>query len=171
MKVSYIIWFIIVLLFSMLQASWPDWLRVQNVMPDLGLILVIYFALFYGEERAMYTGVLTGLYQDTSSSSVLGHHVLCLVVTGYIFGRLSSRLISEHPAIKAGLVFLGALLHGTLYNFVHYLQSPYTNVLYVFFTNAVPSAFYSAVLTPLVFWILQTIFKWVEPAPVELVNR
>ncbi len=159
MYLNHIIWIIIIFILSVLQTSWPDILRVQGVIPDLGLIMVIYFALFYGEERAMFTGVFAGIYQDIASNTTLGHHVLCLVITGFIFGKLSGRLISEHPAIKSALVFAGALLHGILFNLIVYLQDPYTNLFYVIFINTVPSAFYSALMTPIIFWLLQQIFR------------
>ena len=162
MAVNYIIWIIVIFILSVVQTSWPEILRVQGVVPDLGLIMVIYFALFYGEERAMFTGVLAGIYQDIASNTSLGHHVLCLVVTGFIFGKLSGRLISEHPAIKSALVFAGALLHGVIFNVITYLQDPYTNFMYVLFINTIPSAFYSAIMTPIVFWLLHYLFQFSE---------
>lgn len=162
MAVNYIIWLIVIFIISVVQTSWPEILRVQGVVPDLGLIMVIYFALFYGEERAMFTGVLAGIYQDIASNTSLGHHVLCLVVTGFIFGKLSGRLISEHPAIKSALVFGGALLHGVIFNIITYLQDPYTNFLYVLFINTIPSAFYSAIMTPIIFWLLHYTFLFSE---------
>jgi len=162
MNINHIIWIIIVLILSVLQTGWPDILRVQGVTPDLGLIMVIYFALFYGEERAMFTGLFAGIYQDIASNTPLGHHILCLVITGFIFGKLSGRLISEHLAIKSALVFGGAILHGILFNIIVYLQDPYTNFTYVIFINTVPSAFYSALMTPFVFWLLQQIFRFTD---------
>lgn len=162
MYIHYIVWILVVFIFSIIQTSWPDFLRIQGVIPDLGLIIVIYFALFYGEERAMFTGLLAGIYQDIASNTTLGHHILCLVITGYIFGRLSGRLMSEHPAIKSALVFGGALLHGILFNIIVYFQDPYTNIVYVIFINTVPSAFYSALMTPFVFWILQYTFRFTD---------
>jgi len=162
MNINHIIWIIIVLILSVLQTGWPDILRVQGVTPDLGLIMVIYFALFYGEERAMFTGLFAGIYQDIASNTALGHHILCLVITGFICGKLSGRLISEHPAIKSALVFGGAILHGILFNIIVYFQDPYTNLIYVIFINTVPSAFYSALMTPFVFWLLQQIFRFTD---------
>ncbi len=162
MSLNYFVWTIIILIFSVTQTSWPDMLRIQGVIPDFGLIMVIFFALFYGEERAMFTGLFAGIYQDIASNTTLGHHVLCLVITGFIFGKLSGRLVSEHPAIKSALVFGGALLHGVLFNIIVYLQDPYTNIIYVIFINTVPSAFYSALMTPFIFWILQYIFRFTD---------
>ncbi len=171
MKLNYFLWIIIIILLSVLQTSWPEILRIQGVIPDLGLIMVIYFALFYGEERAMFTGILTGIYQDIASNLTLGHHVLCLVITGFIFGKLSGRLLSEHPAIKSALVFFGAVLHGIIFNIIVYLQNPYTNIIYVIFINTVPTAFYSALLTPIIFWLLHQLFRFTEFSPIYLSGK
>ncbi len=156
---------------SVIQTGWPEVLQIQGVVPDLGLIMVIFFALFYGEERAMFTGILAGIYQDIASNTSLGHHILCLVITGFIFGKLSSRLLSEHPAIKSGLVFMGALLHGLLFNVITYLQDPYTNFFYVLFVNTVPSAFYSALMTPIIFWLLHHVFRLSEIKTFKVINK
>jgi cell shape-determining protein MreD len=94
-------WLIVVILAALLQTTWPEALKLQDVLPDFILLLTVFFALNYGEEIAMYTGVIGGLYQDTASNKILGHHVICLIIVGYVVGRLSNRLITDHPAIKA----------------------------------------------------------------------
>lgn len=154
-----LIWFVLVAFAALLQTTWPDALKVQEVLPDITLLLVVYFALNAGEERAMYTGLLGGIYQDVASNSVLGHHVLCHVIVGYVVGRISMRLITDHPAIKAGLVFAAALADGILFSTVLFVQEPSVGFLYTVVASVVPGAFYTAVLTPFVFAGLSLIFE------------
>lgn len=153
-----ILWFIVVVLAALLQTTWPDSLKIEGVIPDLTLVLVVYFAIAEGEERAMLTGLLGGVYQDVASSSVLGHHVICLVLVGYTVGRFSTRLVTEHPAIKAGLVFCAGIAHGILYTFIAYVQRPDLGLIYTIATSVVPSAFYSALVTPLAYYVLAWLF-------------
>lgn len=153
-----IFWFITVAACALLQTTWPDGLKLQGVLPDLPLLVVVYFAVFEGEERAMFTGLIGGIYQDVASNAVLGHHVFCLVALGYFAGRLSTRLITEHPAVKAGLVFLSALGAGILYVGIQYVQQPSAGALDPILTSVIPSAFYTACITPVVFYILRLIF-------------
>jgi len=154
-----LVWFTIVVTAALLQATWPDRLKLQQVLPDLCLILVVYFAISEGEERAMFTGVVGGIYQDVASNAVLGHHVLCLVCVGYAAGRIATRLVTEHPAVKAGLVFAAGLAHGILFQSILYIQNPDNGFIYPVATLAAPAAFYTALVTPLMFFLVNWIMR------------
>jgi len=153
------LWTATVIVLALVQTTWPDFLTLQGVTPDLTLMLVVFFAIAEGEERAMFTGALGGLYQDVASKAVLGHNILCLVVIGYAVGRLSTRLVTEHPAVKAGLVLLAGLAQGTLYTSIAYVQEPATPVIRTILTSVVPASFYTALITPLVFIVLAKMFQ------------
>ena len=88
-----LLWAVIVVATALVQTTWLDAIRLQGVLPDLTLLLVVYFAIADGEERAMFTGVLGGLYQDVAGNAVLGHHIVCHVIVGYVAGRVAQRLI------------------------------------------------------------------------------
>lgn len=153
-----LLWLIVTVAAALVQTTWLDIIRIQGVLPDLTLLLVIYFAVTDGEERAMFTGLLGGLYQDVASDAALGHHVLCLVIVGYATGRMARRLIADHPAVKAGLVFAASVAHGLLYLMIQYVHDPEnTRVLYAFGTTTLPGAFYTALCTP-AFYVLSLLF-------------
>lgn len=154
-----IIWVVMVIAAALIQTTWLDLIRLQGVLPDLPLLLVVYFALAEGEERAMLTGVLAGTYQDVASNAILGHHILCNVVVGYIAGRVATRLIIEHPAVKVGMVLCASLLHGFLYNAISYVQNPDLGIIFPLATSVIPGAFYTALVTPFVFFACSRIFR------------
>lgn len=154
----YLFWGLFTLLAAMIQTNWPNLLKLQEVSPDIILVFLVYFAIAFGEEWAMFTGLLGGLYLDVAVGTTLGHHVLCYVVTGYILGRLSTRLITEHAAIKAGAVFMAGAGWGVLYASIQYVQRPQSGMIQPLISNIIPTAFYSAILTPLVFVTLDRIF-------------
>ncbi len=139
---------------ALIQTTWLDVVKFQGVVPDLTLLLVVYFAMADGEERAMFTGLIGGIYQDVAGNYTLGHSVACLVIVGYLVGRVSTRLIIENPAVKAGLVLLAAIVHGVLFTVILYVQKPHISALHTIGTAVVPGAFYTAVITPLVFLVL-----------------
>jgi len=159
-----LLWLATVVVLALVQTTWPDFLTFQGVSPDLTLILVVYFAIAEGEERAMFTGAVGGIYQDVASKVILGHNILCLVLIAYGVGRLSTRLVTEHPAVKAGLVFLAGLAQGILYTVILYVQFPDTPVIGTILTSVVPASFYTALITPFLFVILSRIFGG-RPAP------
>ena len=152
-------WAMTVIVASLLETTWVEAIRVMDVVPDLTLLIVVYFGVMNGPERAMFTGLLGGVFQDVASNSVLGHHVLCYVIVGYAVGRISARLATEHPAVKAGLVFLSGLAFGLISTMVLYVQNPDSGAMHSIAARAVPGAFYSALFTPVLFFVLDFTFR------------
>ena len=155
--VKNVIWLVLVSFMSLLQMTCLEPLAIGGVLPDLTVLMVVFFALIDGEERAMFTGTLGGLFQDVAGDAVLGHHVLGLVIVGFVVARINLRLVTEHPAVKAGLVFGASMGAGLLYTAILYVQDPIGIGLQVVVTRTVPGAFYTAMVTPLLFWCLQRI--------------
>ncbi len=56
---------------------------------DLTLLVVVYFSLFWGGERALVLGFLTGLCHDALSSEVLGLSALSKSLTAFVIHTLS----------------------------------------------------------------------------------
>jgi rod shape-determining protein MreD len=160
-----LVWFLLIVIAVAIQATWLEAIRFRGVMPDIMLLLVVYFAMNMGSERAMWTGALGGIFQDVAANASLGHHVLCNVVVGYTVGRVGSRLVVDHPAVKAGVVFLAGLAHGTLYSFIGYVQDPQGGLIAPIMSTAVPAAFYTALMTPFVFVILDWSRSRYAPMP------
>lgn len=155
-----ILWAMAVILVALLEAQWPYLLRVQGVVPQLVLILVVYFAIVDGEERAMFTGLLGGVFQEVATDDALGHRVLCLVIVGYVTGTMARRLVTENPAVKASAVFVASAAHGVLYMLIDYVQRPGIVNLSGQLVTLLPQAFYTALLTPVLFMLLS-----VSPMP------
>ena len=151
----HVYWAALVVAAALIESSWLGVIRLQGVMPDLILLLVVYFGVTKGDERAMFTGLIGGLFQDVAGDTGLGHHVLPLVAVGFIVGRLSERLVTGHPSVKAALVFCASLLHGAIFTSISYLQNPELNALYLFGVSVIPRAFYTALMTPLIFFALE----------------
>ncbi len=159
-----ILWALVVVASALIQTTWLDVIRLQGVLPDLTLLLVLYFAMFHGEERAMFTGLLAGLYQDVAGNSLLGHHIVCHVLVGFWVARLAHRLITEHPAVKVGVVLCAGVVHGTLYTCIQYVLTPDMSALHAIFATVLPGAFYTALVTPVVFLVLARSLRFDEEA-------
>jgi len=144
---------------ALLQTTWLDAVRVGGALPDLTLLLVVYFGLSDGEERAMMTGLLGGLFQDVAENAVLGHNILCNVVLGYAVGRMATRLVTEHPAVKGVIVLCASLLRGLLYTIILYVQKPGLAAFHHIVVTVVPSAFYTALCAPVAFILLDLAFR------------
>ena len=152
-------WAIAVMAAALVETTWLKAISVMDVTPNLTLLLVIYFAIAEGEEQAMLTGALGGVFQDVARSAVLGHHVLCLVLVGYASGRIATRLVTEHPAVKAGLVFCASIVSGLLSILIQYVQNPDLAAMHNILARVVPEAFYTALFTPVLFFLLDRSFR------------
>jgi rod shape-determining protein MreD len=153
------IWLFLVVLAAMLETTWIEQIRLLDVVPNLTLLMVVFFAIVDGEERAMLTGAIGGVFQDVASNATLGHHVLCNVIVGYAAARVASRMITEHPAAKTALVFSAAIAFGLLFVAIAYVQDPSTAALNGIIVRVVPAAFYTALFTPVMFFLLDRVFR------------
>jgi rod shape-determining protein MreD len=153
------IWIIVIIATALIQATWLDTIRFGGVVPDLILLLVVYVAIAFGEERAMWTGVMGGLFQDVARSTSIGQNVLCHVIVAYAAGRIANRLVTESPAVKTGLVFCAAIAHGLMQSALVYIAQPHLANLGDIVARIVPSGFYTALVTPVVFYVFDRIFR------------
>lgn len=156
-----ITWAILIIATALVQTAWieGDVIKIKGVSPNLVLLLVIYFAVTEGEERAMFTGVLGGLFQDVASDNVIGHYILCYVIVGFLTGRIAVRLITQHPAVKVGLVCIAGFLNGLLYAVIESVQEVHWMVFSSFKSSVVPATLYTALLTPVVFFLMDRFFQ------------
>jgi rod shape-determining protein MreD len=155
----YIIWSLMIVVAALVQTTWVDAISIYGAHPELVLLLVVYFAVADGEEWAMWTGAIGGLFTDVAMSARLGHNMLCYVVLGFVLGRICRRLITDSPAVKVSLVFLGALFKGILWVFLYNIMNPGFGATAQFFNQSIPTAFYTAVAAPPVFFLLDRRFK------------
>lgn len=151
-----VLWILLLLITAAVQATWFEGLQFRGVLPNLVLILVVYFSLSDGEERGMATALVGGLFQDVAAATSLGHHVLCYVIVAYTVGTIAHRLIIDHPAVKAAAVLISAVAYGLLFTIVAYIQDPARGIIDPIMRTVVPAAFYTAVITPFVFIALDT---------------
>ncbi|MBI5091555.1 MAG: rod shape-determining protein MreD [Candidatus Hydrogenedentes bacterium] len=153
-----IAWALAIIAAALVQTTWLSVIKVEGVIPNLPLLLVVYFAVNDGEERAMFTGLIAGVFRDVAGDTTLGHYVLCNVLVGYLAARISHRLVTDHPAVKTGLVFSAALVHGMLYTLLLYVQKPDIGAIHMILNVVVPESLYTAIVTPVVFFFLALCF-------------
>lgn len=150
----HMLWLCIIIITALLEATWLQSLSIQKVVPDIILVLVVYFSISEGTERGMYTGFIGGLFQDVAADTGIGHHVLCLVLIAYVVGRMAARLITDNPYVKTMTVLLATIVHGVLYLMIEYIQKVDLEAMYMMSYAIMPRAFYTACVTPIVFYLL-----------------
>jgi len=155
-------WIVVVVAAALIETTMLPAISIQRVVPDLVLISVVYFSIVEGSERGMFTGLLGGILQDVFANTGVGHHVLCLVVVGYVVGRMASRLITDNPYVKVMTVFGASVVHGFVYLAIEYIQKVDAEAAVMMTYSIMPQAFYTAAFTPVIFFLVGR----VRPAPV-----
>jgi rod shape-determining protein MreD len=127
---------------------------------DLALMVVVYFSLFWGGERALVLGFLTGLCQDAVSSEVLGLSALSKTLTAFVAHTLS-RNVQVQSLIVQVLFTCLAVAVDTLTRLVVLLvfQVP-TLALPIVFSTFVQQTLLSILLAPCVYYGLQSAMQY-----------
>jgi rod shape-determining protein MreD len=80
---------------------------------DLTLLVVVYFSLFWGGQRVLYLGFVTGLLQDALSSELLGLNALSKSLTAFVIYMLCHN-VQTGSLMAQGLFTSIAILIDTL---------------------------------------------------------
>ncbi len=86
---------------------------IKGVIPDMLLILVIFYALFNGDNKGSVYGVICGLLEDLYIGRFIGINSISKGITAYIVGRLQRNVFKEN--ILVGII---SVMGGTLLNCV-----------------------------------------------------
>lgn len=156
-------WIMIIIAAALVETTMLPAISIQRVVPDLILILVVYFSIAEGSERGMFTGLIGGILQDVSANTGVGHHALCLIIVGYVTGRMASRLITDNPYVKVITVLGASVIHGFIYLSIEYIQKVDADAVLTMSYSIMPQAFYTAIFTPPVFIIVSRI----RPIPIQ----
>jgi rod shape-determining protein MreD len=127
---------------------------------DLAVMVVVYFSLFWGGERALVLGFLTGLCQDSLSSEMLGLGAFSKTLTAFAVYTLSRHVQAQ--SLIAQVLFTGlAVAVDTLARLAVMLvfQLPLL-ALPIVFSTFVQQTLLSVLLAPCVYYGLQSAMQY-----------
>ncbi len=94
-----------------LQSTFFSTYSINDALPDLVLIFVVFFAFLNGEKKGAGYGFLCGLFEDLYLGRFIGVSAISKAVTGYIIGRLQVRFFNENLLVGLMVVFIGTVLN------------------------------------------------------------
>ena len=137
-----------------LQSTMLHWVAIRGVIPDLGLIILVFVAVRRGSMTAQLSGFAAGLIEDLLSLSPLGFHALIRTVVGFLYG------------LTVGSIFVDPILMPVLLTVVATAFKALISSLLVSFLAIPAEGFgvfagplwielgYNAVLAPFIFALL-----------------
>ena len=154
--ISFLVTIFIGILTLLFESTALHAFSLHACMPNLTLILVAYFALFFGKEKGRRLGLILGLIQDLLFCPVLGFYGMIFFLIGHLCGALTSHLAEFDLLIPLGLVLLSDLIYGTISYFVFgFLQGKLQFFLFLR-ERILPEAIYTLLIALVMF----PVFKW-----------
>jgi rod shape-determining protein MreD len=149
---------LITLVFALLQAGFPDSLRLFNIKPDLILISVVIASMYLDFRAALGISVFGGILKDAFSISTLGINTALFPIWCFTIRKLSKEVSLDddylHPvfvfvavilndvAARMVSMFLGSFLSWGIFLRVTFLESLYTALItYLIFRFIKPLKF------------------------------
>lgn len=156
MKYNYIFPVILFVPLLVLQTTVIPLFSIYNAIPDLILILLVFYAISYGQVFGTVLGFGYGFLFDLITGSLLGSAMLSKTMAGFIAGYFSNenkRDIYLKSYIFSFIVFLCTVIDSMVYSFFSSADLQ-KNFLLLFFEQGLLPGLYTAVLSIIVFIFL-----------------
>jgi cell shape-determining protein MreD len=167
----------LIILFTVLQCTVLDYIRIFKTKPDILLILVIFFSLYYGQRYGLAVGALSGMFSEATSGIPSGIIVLVYSIGGIVLGRMG-RWVYLAPVHRGGgynQKILWQMAVSFIFTFTVYLSlflilhatKGDLSCFKALISVILPSSFYTAFIAPLVFLALGAGFTGLLTQPIE----
>ncbi len=156
MKYQFIYPFIFFIPLLILQTTVVPLFAFYNAVPDLILILLVFYAVSYGQIFGTALGFIFGFLFDLITGSLLGSAMLSKTMAGFIAGYFSNenkRDMYLKSYIFSFIIFLCAVVDSIVYSFFSSAELQ-RNFLLLFFEQGLLPGLYTAVISIIVFIFL-----------------
>jgi rod shape-determining protein MreD len=148
---------VFILIVTVLQASLVDIIAVSrlNIKPDLLLILMVFFSIYYGSWEAIITSFTIGFAADIIGSA-MGARIISFGLFGTLLAYLHGVITIKKMPYQSLAIFISGFLTGALVHFLTLLkgQPTTTNAYTVLFWTSVYSSFVGPFLfLPTAWWM------------------
>lgn len=157
------LWYAIAGLILLLMQLNLGYIAVENVTPDLLVVLTVFIAIREGQFTGMLAGFLLGLIFDLISSDIIGTNALSKMLAGFIAGYFFNEQLSVQDSIGSfrflGIVAIAALAHNIVY-FFFYVQPTDLSFLSFFLRSGIAASLYTTVIAALVMLVGARKQRW-----------
>ena len=94
--IKHIIFFIVICLALIIEATFFSSLKFFGANPNLILIIVVSMSFFLKDRTAMFYAGFAGLVEDIFMGRMIGSNMLVLIIVVYLVKTYSSRVIREN---------------------------------------------------------------------------
>jgi rod shape-determining protein MreD len=134
-----------------LQSTVLHWVAVRGVIPDLGLIILVFVAIRRGSMTAQLSGFAAGMVEDVLSLSPLGFHAFVRAVIGFFYGLTAGSIFVDPILMPVILTVVATVFKGLISSLLVVLLSIPAGGFAIFAGPLWIEMGYNAVLAPFLF--------------------
>ena len=152
MKLKYVLPLFVFIPVVLIQLTVIPFVAIQEVVPNLILIAVVYFSISNGQIFGTITGASYGLLFDLISGNLVGSHMLSKTVAGFVAGYFSGETRREKYLYTYSftlVILLSALADAMIFSFFSVIDFN-TNFLMALFNHALLPSIYTSIVSILV---------------------
>ncbi|MEI6863059.1 MAG: rod shape-determining protein MreD [Candidatus Omnitrophota bacterium] len=140
-------------------------ISIFGFKPDLILIAVAFFALFFGSGVGLEAGIVAGIGKDMLALDYMGVNTLVLGVTGLVIGAMRAKFFKESRWTRAMIVFFFSALSMSIHLFLYNIISNSSDINFINYAASplLPVSLYSALAAIPLFSIMEGIFGCKAP--------
>jgi len=149
MKWKYIFPFIIFFFVYLVQITVVPFIRLAGVIPDLILILLVYYSISRGQLYGTVLGAGYGLLIDLISGNLLGLSMLSKTIAGFVAGYFTGESKKDTNVSTYNfslIVLLCSIIDTIVFTFFSTFDLQ-TNILSILFEQALLPSLYTAVVS------------------------
>ncbi|MFC2084377.1 rod shape-determining protein MreD [Bacteroidota bacterium] len=149
--ISFIIPVLIFIPIAIVQVTILPLIAINFILPDLILILVVYYALKFGQIYGMIYGFLFGFLFDLLTGGLIGSSMFSKTIAGFIAGYFLKDVSDRKFSYKFNfilIVLLCASIDSFCYNIISSSEIK-LNVISIFFERSLFPGIYTAVISSL----------------------
>lgn len=158
----FIITFVLLITFFVLQGTMFDTLDFGNISPNLCLILVVSLGLMRGKKAGLLSGFFAGLLMDIFMGTVVGFYSLVLMYIGYFAGSFHRVFYPDDVKLPMGMIALSDLVYGFICYCFLFLLKGKLDLPYYFVHICIPECIYTMVVTIIVYPLILSINNLLE---------
>lgn len=110
----WIIHILLPILAIFLQSTFFSSYSIKGAVPDLLLIVVIFFSLLGPRKQAPVYGFCCGLFEDLYMGRFIGLNAISKAITAFFLSRLQENVFKENILVGMMAVFIGTILNSGL---------------------------------------------------------
>jgi rod shape-determining protein MreD len=148
----------LLLAIAVIQATVVPHLALWGVFADLPVLIVASWGLLRGPREGILWGFIAGGAVDLLSGAPFGAATLPLMAIGFLSGLGKGSVFAAHVVFPIAVVFLATIVYNAFFLLVVWISGQPVIWLDSALRLVLPTAILNAVLTPLVFLPMRTLY-------------